>query len=122
MEIVGRAHDEIINWVAGTFYFLQMPIKAFKFGKKCGLWEILIQDTHGIIGIVSGNQLVTRFFYGLNMSRCDIASSTNERKFFQNRTLFVLAAPNLYGFALKLLRFSVYFVVPSPFSTPIKKD
>jgi hypothetical protein len=68
VEVIGRANYHIINVLSAALQFFQVPVESLEFCKKIGLRKMAVNDAYRIIGIVSGQQLVTGVFDGAHVA------------------------------------------------------
>ncbi len=88
VQVVGRTNAHIIHFPGnGTPQLIQMPVEPFGFGKKIGLWEKRVNNTHAVERIEGGNQFVCRFFYGFHMPGGNVSGSADKRKLFWHGTV-----------------------------------
>ena len=59
-----------------------MPVEPLELRKKIDLFEISVQNAHGIAGIISANELVSGIVDGLQMARRNVPGCADQCKVF----------------------------------------
>jgi hypothetical protein len=84
MKVIGGtdAHVMYLLPVATLAKLLAMPIETLEFSEEARVWEITIEDPHGVTRIKGSLQPIASGFDSCEMSGGDEASDSYESKIF----------------------------------------
>lgn len=83
VEVVGGADAQVVDALALSLHFFEVPIEALELGEKACLREITVDDADGVVFVKGSQQFVSGLLYGLHVAGSDVAGGSDEGEISQ---------------------------------------
>ena len=82
VEVVGGAHAEVVHGGPLAAQLVEVAVEALELDEEVGLGEVAVDDAHGVVGVVGGQELVAGIFDGFHVARGYEAGGADEGEVF----------------------------------------